>query len=76
MGQTFGILSGAGSPASLRAQHEGQLVDLAVIPDAVFGLDFSVERKRKYFFLEADRATMPVVRRDLDQTSFVRKLVT
>lgn len=59
-----------------RAQHEGQLVDLAVIPDAVFGLDFSVERKRKYFFLEADRATMPVVRRDLDQTSFVRKLVT
>ena len=59
-----------------RAQHEGQFVDLAVIPDAVFGLDFTVERKRKYFFLEADRATMPVVRKDLEQTSFMRKLVT
>ncbi len=61
---------------AIRAQHAGQLADLAVIPDAVFGLDFTVERKRKYFFLEADRATMPVVRKDLDQTSYLRKLVT
>ncbi len=58
-----------------RAHHDGNLVDLAVIPDRVFGLDLTAARKRKYFFLEADRATMPIVRGDLDQTSFARKLV-
>lgn len=58
-----------------RAHQDGKLIDLAVIPDRVFGLDFTAERKRKYFFLEADRATMPIVRGDLDQTSFARKLV-
>jgi Replication-relaxation len=60
---------------STRTQHEGRIVDVAVIPDAVFGLDFTVERQRKYFFLEADRATMPIVRKDFDQTSYLRKLV-
>lgn len=45
-----------------RVHHAGKAVDLAVIPDAVLGLDFTAERKRKYFFLEADRATMPIAR--------------
>ena len=58
-----------------RASHAGNLVDLAVVPDRVFGLDFTIERKRKYFFLEADRATMPIVRSDLRQTSYMRKLL-
>jgi len=58
-----------------RAHHADKVVDLAVVPDAVFGLDFTVERKRKYFLLEADRATMPIMRADVDQTSFARKLV-
>ncbi|NJO35185.1 MAG: hypothetical protein HC869_20825 [Rhodospirillales bacterium] len=58
-----------------RVNHAGKAVDLSVIPDAVFGLDFTAERKRKYFFLEADRATMPIARRDLNQTSYVRKLL-
>ena len=49
--------------------------DLSVIPDRVFGLDFTSERKRKYFILEADRATMPVVRSSLQQTSMVRKFL-
>ena len=60
---------------TVRTSHAGKAVDLSVIPDAVFGLDFTAERKRKYFFLEADRATMPIARTDLNQTSYVRKLL-
>lgn len=58
-----------------RTRFDGQIVNLAVIPDAVFGFDFTLERKRKYFFLEADCATMPVVRAGINQTSFARKLM-
>lgn len=51
---------------------------LGVIPDRVFALEFSLtsgEYDRAYFFLEADRGTMPVTRRNLLQTSFFRKLL-
>jgi DNA-binding Lrp family transcriptional regulator len=51
---------------------------LGVIPDRVFALEFlnqSGESDRAYFFLEADRGTMPVTRRHLSQTSFFRKLM-
>src|ERR1017187_8942603 len=50
---------------------------LGVIPDFVFALDFKAPGgagKRAFFFLEADRATMPVIRKNLSQTSFYRKL--
>jgi hypothetical protein len=50
---------------------------LGVIPDYVFALDFKDQSgagNRAFFFLEADRATMPVIRRNLSQTSFYRKL--
>jgi hypothetical protein len=50
---------------------------LGVIPDYVFALDFKDKGgadKRTCFFLEADRATMPVIRKNLSQTSFYRKL--
>lgn len=50
---------------------------LGVIPDYVFALDFkdpSGTGQRAFFFLEADRATMPVPRENLAQTSFYRKL--
>jgi hypothetical protein len=50
---------------------------LGVIPDYVFALDFkdrSGTGNRAFFFLEADRATMPVIRKNLSQTSFYRKL--
>ena len=59
-----------------RATVDGKMRDLAVIPDALFGLDFTAIRKRKYFLVEADTATMPVVRSGLDQTSYARKLLT
>lgn len=60
---------------SVRTHHEGVSTDLSVIPDRVFGIDFTAERKRKYFFLEADRATMPVMRASLLQTSMYRKFL-
>lgn len=59
-----------------RTQVNGAAVELALVPDAVFGFDFTSERKRKYFFLEADRSTMPVMRSSLDHSSIYRKLVT
>jgi hypothetical protein len=51
---------------------------LGVEPDKVFGLEFNgapENRRRAYFFLEADRGTMPVRRKGLTQTSFLRKLL-
>ncbi len=51
---------------------------LGVIPDAVFALEYPDQNgqvQRAHFFLEADRGTMPVVRKNLDQTSYFRKLL-
>jgi hypothetical protein len=53
-------------------------VKLGVIPDRVFALQFqdeNGEQTRAFFFLEADRGTMPVIRENLSQTSFYRKLL-
>jgi len=51
---------------------------LGVVPDRVFALEFAdqpKERNRVLYFLEADRATMPVARHNLAQSSFHRKLL-
>ena len=51
---------------------------LGVIPDRVFALEYvdrNGQMQRIYYFLEADRGTMPVVRQKLSQTSFYRKLL-
>ena len=51
---------------------------LSGAPDRVFALEFKGADgilRRSYFFLEADRGTMPVIRKNLSQTSFYRKLV-
>lgn len=48
---------------------------LSVVPDAVFSLEETQRGRAKYFFVEADRATMPVTRSDLDQTSIRRKFL-
>ena len=53
-------------------------MNLGVIPDRVFALEYQDQTgqvQRAYFFLEADRGTMPVVRKHLAQTSFRRKLL-
>jgi len=51
---------------------------LGAEPDRVFGLRFEgapENRRSAFFFLEADRGTMPVTRKGLAQTSFLRKLL-
>jgi hypothetical protein len=60
-----------------KVKVDGGLI-LSVVPDRVFALEYpdaSGQKQRAYFFLEADRGTMPVVRRNLSQTSFRRKLL-
>jgi len=46
---------------------------VGVIPDRVFGLEFNGQQC--WYFVEADRGTMPITRDNLDQTSFQRKLL-
>lgn len=48
---------------------------LGLIPDKVFGLENTQTGERSFFFVEADRSTMPVARRSLNKTSFHRKLL-
>ena len=51
---------------------------LGVIPDRVFALEYADQygsTQRVYYFREADRGTMPVVREKLTQSSFYRKLL-
>jgi DNA-binding Lrp family transcriptional regulator len=54
------------------------VMKLGIIPDRVFALknpDWSSNDARGYFFLEADRGTMPVTRGNLSQTSMRRKFI-
>ena len=51
---------------------------LGVIPDRTFALEYADQKgqvQQVYYFLEADRGTMPVVREKLTQSSFYRKLL-
>jgi len=62
----------------VEVRHGGKPYRLGVEPDKVFGLRFEdapENRRRAYFFLEADRGTMPVMRKGFAQTSFFRKLL-
>ena len=71
------VLPGKHQPFRWRVNIHNHL-KLGVIPDRVFALEFpdaSGNSQRAYFFLEADRGTMPVTRRNLSQTSFYRKLL-
>jgi Replication-relaxation len=56
--------------------HAGAKHTLSANPDAVFGLHFRKLDRRSYFFVEADRGTMPITRTTLAQTSFKRRLFT
>ena len=51
---------------------------IAVVPDAAFGLRFLERpkgRNESYFFVEADRATMPIRRASLLRSSFYKKML-
>ena len=57
--------------------HGGQRHEIAIVPDYVFGLHYEDKpegKNRSFFFVEIDRGTMPIVRRDIKQTSFLRKM--
>lgn len=59
----------------VRVTHNGAAADVGMVPDRIFALEFPESEERAYFFLEADRATMPVMRSSLEQTSIFRKLL-
>ncbi len=48
-----------------------------LVPDAVFGLEYLTDGRKTYrfFALEADRSTMPVVRSSPEQSSYRRKIL-
>ena len=65
----------ARNPLSLRVSltHRGVVHDIGLVPDFVFGLQFS-DGTRRNFMVEIDRGTMPIARSDFLQTSFERKM--
>ena len=67
-------------PTSWRidVDYRGSRRALHLEPDGIFAVAHSQlapPQDRKFFFLEIDRGTMPVVRRRVEQTSILRKLV-
>ena len=56
---------------------EAQRCDRPLVPDAVFGIDYARGGAKAYrfFALEADRNSEPVVRSNLHQTSYLRKIL-
>lgn len=63
------------NPFELRANitHKGPRYNIGVVPDLVFGLEFS-DNSRRCFMVEIDRGTMPIARSDMRQTSMERKM--
>ena len=54
-----------------------QRADIKIVPDGLFGLEYTRGGSKAYrfFALEADRNTQPVTRSDLQQTSYLRKIL-
>jgi Replication-relaxation len=65
----------APNPFALRAKvtTRGVPRQISAVPDLVFGLA-PAKGSRRYFMVEIDRGTMPIVRSDPEQTSFERKM--
>ena len=63
------------APFALRAKlaHRGVVREIGVVPDIVFGLELA-DGSRRYFMVEIDRGTMPVIRSHFDQTSVAKKM--
>ncbi len=66
----------ASSPWTLNAElrHGATRHLIPATPDAVFALHFNDVERRSYFYVEADRATMPITRVDITQSSYRRRL--
>ena len=63
------------NPFALRVTltHKGSRHEIGLVPDLVFGIRFP-DGSRHCFMVEIDRGTMPIVRNDIEQTSFERKM--
>ena len=55
--------------------YHGGRIDIGVEPDYAFSLYLTEARRRAFFLVEIDCGTMPVARRDLRQSSIMRKLL-
>jgi hypothetical protein len=58
----------------LTISHNGHTSQTPLISDAYFGIRYG-NGKARAFLLEADRENEPVVRNNLDQTSYLRKIL-
>jgi Replication-relaxation len=55
--------------------HQSLRLDIGIEPDYAFSLYLPNVRRKAFFLVEIDRGTMPVARRDLKQSSILRKLL-
>lgn len=60
-------------------RFEEKNFEVAIVPDYVFGIrdkSGKYNQSERYYFVEIDRGTMPITRRDITQTSFMRKVMS
>jgi len=55
--------------------HQSARIDIGIEPDYAFALYLPKVKRRAYFLVEIDQGTMPVARRDIRQSSILRKLL-
>jgi len=60
-----------GTSFPLTNPYTGKTEERALIPDAVFGLDYP-DGRRRIFFVEADRGTEPVTAKDFKRKSWIK----
>jgi len=59
-------------------RQKGRKFSFSVIPDSAFGLRFSPKAGKgrvAYYFVEADRSTMPIRRSNFSRSSYYKKMV-
>jgi hypothetical protein len=59
-----------------KIKHKGKSHEVAIVPDYIFGLKNIESAKERFFFVEIDRGTMPITRRNMSQSSFLRKVLS
>ena len=72
------LFSGRNRPPFRWNVKVNNAVSLGIVPDRVFALNSEKESPTEIqpsIFLEADRGTMPIVRKNLSQSSFYRKVM-
>jgi DNA-binding Lrp family transcriptional regulator len=60
---------------AVTVKHGSESKRVGTFPDRIFALESPANHERVFYFVEADRATMPVFRRSLNQSSIWRKLL-